>query len=76
MQTLFGISLTTLAGYLTFFGLFFVALLPTPGIPHWAQAVCAGGLAVCGALRLAVGHMMNDAPASVVPPNPPAKEQP
>jgi hypothetical protein len=66
MQKLFGISLTTLAGYagffMTLFGSAAAATVSVPGCPHWVPLTFAILGALAGALRVTVGHMTNDAP--------------
>lgn len=73
MQKLFGVSLTTLNGYATFFSVVFGALTTSAAIktwPTWALTVCGVGFTLSGALVLATAHFMNDAPPP--PANPPA----
>ncbi len=71
MQTLFGISLTTLAGYSACFAMFFGSMAADaaaqPSWPHWIAITFGVLFTACGALRITIGHMQNDAPPS----NPP-----
>ena len=71
MQTLFGISLTTLAGYAAvctvFFGSLTADAAAQPTWPHWLAITFGVCAAASGALRITIGHLTNDAPPS----NPP-----
>ena len=65
-QKLFGISLSTLAGYSGLFAAWFAsasaATVAISGCPHWVPITLLILAALAGSLRLTVGHMTNDAP--------------
>jgi hypothetical protein len=66
MQKLFGVSLTTLAGYAGFFTTAFgsaaAGTVAIQGCPKWVPITFLVLAAVAGGLRIAVAHMTNDAP--------------